>query len=111
MNENEILARWLGWKIINHPDNPDYFDPSGKFHARFPDFRTSNEWAGAVLEKLGDSQISLDAALNPDGAVRWSHVDIEGEWTGNRETWRDAVVDAALDIIGRSSLGSATGDV
>lgn len=106
MNENEQLARWLGMK----PDKMD-FDIQGKIETfaiwrrenggaeYLPNFRASNEFAGELLEKLGNlNGTNLDGyTVKATGEKRWRCIPLEGY----RSTWRDAVVDATLEIIKR----------
>lgn len=103
MNENQQLARWLDptLKRFKVPLEPTII---------FPTFRTSNEWAGVLLEKLEKHRVLLDAVKN--GTPKWE-CDItlypEGEIiTGVGDDWRSAVVEAALIVARRDS--SATGD-
>lgn len=101
MRENEQLMRWLG--IEEHPEHKGAFAVHGSFFgwsAELPNFRSSNEWAGALLEKLGQHDIRLDACrLGMEGPVIWSTSD-----SADCNTWRDAVVDAALEVIRRESV-------
>lgn len=105
MNENEILARWLGFVHKYDLKMPgaiaiEYtgkvYSYKGEKHHGVPNFRTSNEWAGALLEKLADYGFTL-VGLNPKGQRCWFAGGFEHK--DRKATWRDAVVDAALAII------------
>lgn len=113
MNENEKLARWLGftektvmvttrtgayprkwWEKV--PNTLPQF-------TKLPSFRTDNEWAGVLLDRLGHYEITLDPA-KVEGKVVW-FVDFFGEpQQAKAETWRDAIVDAALEIFKREGV-------
>lgn len=75
-----------------------------------PHFRTDNQWAGAVLEKLGDQdfilersgtewQVGLYDMVNPcdESGPNFSWKSV---WV---KDWRSAVVDAALEVIRRDA--------
>lgn len=101
MNENEQLARWLGWTKVAHLIAPEYYDASGGFHTNWPDFRSSNEWTGKLLEKFQTHSISLQffsgywySAFTWFGATK--SMDPNGY-----PTWRAAVIAAALEVIRR----------
>lgn len=89
MTENEQLARWLDLdsKIVVQIIDNDVI------RGGVPNFRSSNEWAGAVFEQIlleGYVQDLFQKIL-----IRLP------------EEWRDAVVDTALEIIKR---GPARGE-
>lgn len=93
-NENEMLARWLGFAMSafggwKHP-NGGIYQPI--------DFRASNEWAGALLEKLHRNGFSL-ISESDNRSWYWGTSAAEG----HAGTWRDAVVDAALEVIRQES--------
>lgn len=104
MNENDLLARWLGLKYRITPSGiVQVEDPKHPGYAKDVDFRTSNEWAGALLDKLTEYWVNVTAW--PDG--RWQ-VTLDNRGRGNgksyiAKTWRDAVVDASLQITKRES--------
>lgn len=99
INENEQLARWLGYEpidkwnwMLSEPHHVKYVVPG--------DFRVSNEWAGALLEKLASHEFLLRSSSNEDGTSFW-WVEFDDSETCEYDHWRDAVVDAALEIIRR----------
>lgn len=119
MTENEQLARWLG----HTTDGVNWYSPgstSGKLLRAAPrldgwrvpsieDIRTSNEWAGAVLEKLAYSGVELTSRYSTIlGKTTWS---IEMNYfsfaTPDHDNWRAAVIDAALEVIRRDSSATA----
>lgn len=105
VNENELLARWLGWEFVGH-----HWHISGECGPdRLPDFRTSNEWAGALLEKL-TMGIGCSLHSGPPGVFLgitfWFPQGGSDIYNTERHTnWRDAVVDGALEVIRRSGNG------
>lgn len=104
MNENELLARLLrpdgqGWYVCEDGDIVIDKDTVN--------FRTSNEWTGALLEKLEKNRIELHSYRTPDG-FGWGCAFFIGNVINctkpqPRATWRDAVVDAALEIAKREA--------
>lgn len=107
MNENEVLAKWI-WGLL-----PLQFLPSGR---RVSDlnFRRDHEFAGALLDKLEREYFYLIDNHKGTGRardVRAAQVvaDIldckthESVAIGCGDTWRDAVVDAALEVIRREA--------
>lgn len=96
MTESELIARWLGWREIK---GEGWYSQQGKHLLCYtPDFRTSNEWAGAVLERL--EQGGVNQGL--DGKYRATTL-CGDSWitTGPFDNWRSAVIDAALEVIRR----------
>lgn len=61
-------------------------------------FRRDNEWAGTLLDKLYDTGIVLDSSKDI-GGFYW-FVSARG-YRGHASTWRDAVVEAVLEIARR----------
>lgn len=107
MNQNEQLARWLGWD----QNSCGWWCIPGRENNMegLPNFRTSNEWAGALLTRLG-AGVHLLSCKTLKGSPLWACSN--NRWSNDpKETyrllskwhmeWRDAVVDAALDIIKR----------
>lgn len=106
MTDNELLARWLGklfvlnqWVIPKPPEDVSYWNlPS------IEEIRTSNEWAGVLLDKMvSDGNFSHFYCDVPGSC--YMHIFKAGAkdsfWTKPTPTWRDAVVDAALEIARR----------
>lgn len=108
MTENEQIARWLGW----HKGTVGYWEhtPVPVFKTKsLPNFRTSNKWAGAVLEKLGKDGVQLYSTFDVGkNAMVW--VCIFGYDDMDRvllDDWRSAVIDAALEVIRRADSATA----
>lgn len=105
MNENEMLARWLGWRLIDPDLSPQVWN-TGPVNAFNPKFRTSNEWAGALLDKLMKDGygVQLCSGMKGRTSIQLLAVSLTGslsDWT--RNDWREAVVDAVLEAIRRES--------
>lgn len=95
MNENEQLARWLFGEsdgVDDHGDKLWWFDGLRVWGT--PPFRNSNQWAGVLLEKLGKDEVTLAGV-----GSSWE-ISTQDEL---KPTWRDAVVDAALEVMRRES--------
>lgn len=102
MTESETIARWRGFRHIKKGDQWAWYGPEDCIQPFFghepPNFRISNEWAGAVLEKLsaianvvlGDKPWECEVYTDHGWAIMKSGA-----------TWRDAVVDATLEVIKR----------
>lgn len=116
MNENEQLARWLGCSLENY-GRGDFWVTGGPIASAVSMFlptidrmRQSSEWAGAVLEKL-QSKYLLGMNNYPDmnkkkiyaGVSMVEFCDPAEIAIARGDTWRDAVVDAALEVIRRKS--------
>lgn len=103
-NENELLALWIGWEPSKLPEFEGlWLVPAGDAMDNLPSFRTSNEWAGALLEKLGGI---FDVGLEKANRV-WSCRVFGPNIFNSADTWRAAVVDAALEVIRREDKGTA----
>lgn len=100
--ENKLIARRLGW--TQRRDR--LWKPSkGPLHEALPDFRTSNEWGGVILEKLmNEYKVTLwSAPAHGKGFVAGNILSepLSGSFSG--KDWRSAVVDAALEVIKREA--------
>lgn len=102
-NENEwlALARWLGFKTIAFGEIEALEFEGARFFNGPPEFRTSNGWAGALLEKL--VSYGVDLYTDESSPPRWRLYLNQGIKVRNCPTWRDAVVEAALEIIKREN--------
>lgn len=107
MNENEQLARWL--KLVEH--QPELACISGPIFEMgggrlgVPDFRTSNEWAGAVLDKLLKRTFRISTIASHGKKVLWR---LSDHTAGSGLDWRSAVVDGALEVIRREGISSGS---
>lgn len=103
--ENALLAEWLGWKLTHLGWSRPSITGECFIAGGPPEFRTSNEWSGVLLDKLTYHQISLHTVI-PMARAIWV-VTSGFKELGRGYFWRDAVVDASLEIIRRDGENSS----